>query len=257
MIARIPRKALGQHFLHEKSVIDLILRHFNAQPEDTVVEIGPGHGALTFDLLPQVHQLHVVELDRHLARALERKGRHQAGFFVHHADALDTNFCELTPVRHVRVIGNLPYNISTPLLFHLIRQRSCIRDICCMLQKEVAERILARPGTKQYGRLSVMIQQSCAVDMVSHVKSRAFTPAPKVDSVVLHLLPYTDPPYPVANPASFEQIVRVAFSQRRKTLRNALKTLLDQQQIENLGIDPRSRPEQLEISEFVKLSGLL
>ena len=252
-----PRKSLGQHFLHQRGVTEQIIRSFNPQHGDCVIEIGPGLGALTYELIPNVGQLHVVELDSELAGRMKNDTRGHANVHVHHADALKTDYCGLCPGENIRLIGNLPYNISTPLLFHLLGQRSCIRDMWFMLQKEVGERILAEPGSRRYGRLSVMVQQSCKVQLVLRVASGAFTPPPKVESVVLYLAPYDEPPHVVDDFKALETVVRVAFSQRRKTLRNALMPLIDATRMEELGIDPRLRPEQLHISDYAKLSQLL
>lgn len=257
MIGHRPRKALGQHFLQQRNVIEQIVQSFKPQSNDTVVEIGPGLGALTHELLPLVQQLHVVELDQELACLLEQETETFANLHVHNLDALKTDFCSLGCGQDIRLIGNLPYNIATPLLFHVLAQRSCITDMCFMLQKEVGERLQASPGSKQYGRLTVMMQQSCEAQLIMHVDRSAFKPRPKVDSVVLYLIPYRNPPHPVHSPEAFEKVVRVAFSQRRKTLRNALKSLIQEKQIVKLGIDPKLRPEQLDIGAYTKLSELL
>ena len=256
MINHTPRKSLGQHFLHQKNVVKQIVESFNPQPGDTVVEIGPGLGALTFELLPLVENLHVVEIDRELARLLEKETQRFPNLHVYNKDALKMDFCGLAE-RSIRLIGNLPYNIATPLLFHLLAQRQCITDMCLMLQREVGERLQASSGSKRYGRLTVMVQQICDLRLIMNVDKSAFKPVPKVDSVVLCLTPYQDPPYPVRNQQAFEKIVRVAFSQRRKTLRNALKSIVEEDQIIDLGIDPKLRPEQLGIEEYVKLGELL
>lgn len=238
-------------------MVEQIVRYFNPQSNDVVAEIGPGLGALTYELVALVQHLHVVELDQELARLLEKQAKEFPNLHVYNMDALKTDFCSLGSGQDIRLIGNLPYYIATPLLFHLLAQRSCITDMCLMLQKEVGERLLARPGSKQYGRLSVMVQQCCQVRLLMHVGKGAFKPPPKVDSVVLCLTPYRSPPYPLRNPEGFEKVVRVAFSQRRKTLRNALKSLIQEKQILNLGIDPKLRPEQLDVEAYAKLSDLL
>ena len=238
-------------------MIEQIVHSFNPQPKDTMVEIGPGLGALTYELLPLVERLHVVELDRELACSLEKQTQKFPNLHVHNMDAMRTDFCSLSPERNIRIIGNLPYNVATPLLFHLLAQRQCITDMCLMLQKEVGERLQANPGSKQYGRLTVMIQQLCQTHFVMRVDKGAFKPPPKVDSVVLHLTPYRHPPYPVYNRQAFEKVVRVAFSQRRKTLRNALKSIIEEKQIVELGIDPKLRPEQIDIEAYTKLSELI
>ena len=237
-------------------MVKQIVENFNPQPSDTVVEIGPGLGALTYELLPLVENLHVVELDQQLACLLEKQVKRFPNLHVYNKDALKTDFCGLAE-KSIRLIGNLPYNIATPLLFHLLAQRQCITDMHLMLQKEVGERIQAKPGSKRYGRLTIMVQQTCDSRLIMHVAKGAFKPAPKVDSVVLCLTPYRKPPHQVRNQQAFEKVVRVAFSQRRKTLRNALKSLVEEDQIVQLEIDPKLRPEQLGIEEYVKLSELL
>lgn len=251
------RKSLGQHFLHRKSVINEIVDFFNPQADDVVVEIGPGLGALTYPLVERVYQLHVVELDKNLADSLRRQSGRYPTLEVHHGDALKTRVDALAAAEKVRLIGNLPYNISTPLLFHLLQQRKSIKDMLFMLQKEVGERLHATPGSKRYGRLTVMLQQSCSTQIVLHVDKDAFSPPPKVDSVVVYLVPYQDPPHPVTDPEAFAKVVRMAFSKRRKTIRNALKPLIQTQQIADLGVDPELRPEQLSVDIYAKLSELL
>jgi 16S rRNA (adenine1518-N6/adenine1519-N6)-dimethyltransferase len=253
----VARKSLGQHFLHQKNVIHSIIRQFAPDPADAVIEIGPGLGALTFELIPLVGRLHAIELDRVLAEKLQNDTAGEVHVHVHYADALEVNVCDLCPGDAVRMIGNLPYNISTPLLFHLLGSRTCIRDMWFMLQKEVGERIVSEPGTKRYGRLSVMIQQCCSAELVLRVASGAFSPPPKVESVVVRLVPYDIPPYPVEDYGAFDRVVRAAFSQRRKTLRNALRKLVDADRINEAGIDPSVRAEQLGVSDYVKLSKLL
>lgn len=238
-------------------MIEQIIELFAPQPEDIVVEIGPGLGALTYRLIPLVRQLHVVEIDKKLAAKLQQNTGRYPNLHVHQSDALRTNIDDLTTQRDVRLIGNLPYNISTPLLFHLLQQRESIRDMLFMLQKEVGERLQASPGSKQYGRLTVMLQQACTIQMVLHVDKHAFTPPPRVDSVVVSLVPYRDPPNPVSDPEAFAKLVRAAFSKRRKTIRNALKPLIQERQLVDLGIDPQLRPEQLGIDIYTKLSELV
>lgn len=222
-----------------------------------MVEIGPGLGALTYELASCVDQLHVIELDRQLASSLQRQTNRYPNLHVHHGDALKTQLDAVVAATEVRLIGNLPYNISTPLLFHFLQQRNLIKDMLFMLQKEVGERVHASPGSKQYGRLSVMLQQSLLTQIVMDVNRTAFRPPPRVDSVVVSLIPYADPPYPVDNPEAFAELVRVAFSKRRKTIRNAVKPLIVERQLVDLGIDPELRPEQLGVDAYVKLSRLL
>jgi len=247
-----PRKRFGQNFLTDRHVIDRIMHAIDARPEDTIAEIGPGHGALTEPLIRSGARLHVVELDRDLV-ALWRR-REDERLSVHAADALDFDFRALAPPGGaLRVVGNLPYNISTPLLFHLLEQSECVRDMHFMLQREVVERLGAEPGCADYGRLSVMVQYRCAVEPLFEVPPGAFHPSPRVVSAVVRLLPRPWPHGRARNYRMLEQVVRQAFGQRRKTLRNAVSGLLDAATLERLGIDPGRRPETLTVREFVTL----
>lgn len=250
-----PRKRFGQHFLHDPGAIDRIIGAMNVSPDDRVVEIGPGEGALTEPLLERVNRLDVVELDRDLAERLKKADPGPGELHVHQGDALEFDFCSLaTDNKQLRVVGNLPYNISTPLLFRLLQQRHCIADMHVMLQKEVADRIVATPGTSDYGRLGVMVQFYCDVERLFRVGAGAFRPPPKVQSAVLRLRPLPRPRYEVRDEAAFAELVKQAFGQRRKTLRNAAGRLLDTAQIETAGIDPGLRPEQLSVEQFARLS---
>lgn len=246
------RKSLGQHFLHQRSVIDAIVTGFAPRADDVVLEIGPGRGALTEALAPRVAALHVVEVDRMLAARLSERSAEIPNLTVHLADVLRFDVCALGP--RVRVVGNLPYNISTPVLFHLLDQGPCIEDMHLMLQKEVVDRILATPGSKTYGRLSVMVQQRCRGELMLRVAPGAFTPPPNVQSAVVALRPESPPPFPVDNPDRFAAIIRRAFGQRRKTLRNALKGLVAEDELEACGIAPDSRAEQVSVDRFVALA---
>ncbi|WP_456449137.1 16S rRNA (adenine(1518)-N(6)/adenine(1519)-N(6))-dimethyltransferase RsmA [Thiolapillus sp.] len=249
------RKRFGQNFLHDPGVIGRIVHAIDPSPEDHLVEIGPGQGAITGLLLPQVKRLDAVELDRDLVRQLENQYVGHENFHLHSADALKFDFCALAQKdRELRVVGNLPYNISTPLLFHLLENSRCIRDMHFMLQKEVVERMAAGPGSKTYGRLSVMLQIRCHVQMLFPIGPGAFQPPPKVESAFVRLTPYEDRPYPVEDMALFGQLVTQAFSQRRKTLRNTLKGLVSVSQMEQCGIDPGQRAEQLDLAAFACLS---
>ncbi|MDA1107250.1 MAG: 16S rRNA (adenine(1518)-N(6)/adenine(1519)-N(6))-dimethyltransferase RsmA [Proteobacteria bacterium] len=248
------RKRFGQHFLHDRGVIQRIIAAIHPQPGEPLVEIGPGRGALTRDLLRAVGTLDVIELDRDLIEPLRTSCTELGDLRIHQQDALRFDFCALMKNEaRLRVIGNLPYNISTPLLFHLLQQAHCIRDMYFMLQNEVVERMAAAPGSRTYGRLSVMIQYRCAVTKLFHVGPGAFTPAPKVDSAVIRMVPHTSPPVVVADEKVFDQVVRAAFAQRRKTLRNGLKELLSDADIRALGIDPGTRAEQLSLQDFAAL----
>lgn len=251
-----PRRSLGQHFLQDTAVIDRIIACFQPSPRDRVVEIGPGRGALTFRLADLLGELHVVEIDRTLAKELNRHRDRYPSLHVHTADALTLDYCALAAGRQLRIIGNLPYNVSTPLLFRFLHHRQCIGDMLLMLQKEVVERMCASPGNRDYGRLSVMLQQSCAVDELFEVAPAAFSPPPKVNSAVARLVPYTQPPYPVSDHGVFASIVQAAFNQRRKTIRNALKKLADDTTFSRAGIDPGARAETLSVADYVRLSEL-
>lgn len=249
-----PRKRFGQHFLHDRNIIGRIVAALAPRPDDHIIEIGPGKAALTRELLTRVTHIEAVELDRDLIAQLHAE-LPAAKLTLHNADALQFDFCRLTgDGRKLRVIGNLPYNISTPLLFHLLDQAGCIADMVFMLQKEVVQRMIAAPGGKDYGRLSVMIQYRCAVEKLFDVAPGAFTPPPKVDSSVVRLIPHATPPAAVADPEQFSRTVRAAFASRRKTLRNNMKGLLSAEQMLALGIDPTRRAETLSLAEFAALS---
>jgi 16S rRNA (adenine1518-N6/adenine1519-N6)-dimethyltransferase len=248
-----PRKRFGQNFLTDAGVVDRILAVIRAQPADTVVEIGPGRGALTEGLIASGARLHLVEIDRDLAAAW--RAREGERLTLHEADALDFDFAALaTDGAPLRVVGNLPYNISTPLLFHLLEQSRAIRDMHFMLQREVVERLGAEPGTADYGRLSVMVQYQCRVEPLIAVPPGAFFPPPRVHSAVVRLLPGHFDHGVCTDPALLARIVRQAFSQRRKTLRNALAGLVDVSLLAPLGIDAQRRPETLSVAEFVRVA---
>lgn len=252
------RKRFGQNFLHDPNVIDKIVRTIHPHPHDHLVEIGPGQGAITSQLLIQVDRLDAVEIDRDLVRLLSNKYADHRGFKLHSADALKFDFCQLAATaKKLRIVGNLPYNISTPLMFHLLENAQCLQDMHFMLQKEVVERMAAEPGSKTYGRLSVMLQASCKVQMLFLIGPGAFQPAPKVDSALVRLIPYERPPFPIDDPGLFSKIVTQAFSQRRKTLRNTLKGLVSAETMEHCGIDPGGRAEQLSVEAFSRLGNLL
>lgn len=247
------RKRFGQNFLHDRVIIDTIIRRFNPRPGQLVVEIGPGLGALTAPLLECLPQLHVVELDRDLIARLRQ--RFDERLIIHEADALRFDFTALADEeKKLRVIGNLPYNISTPLLFHLLEQADAISDMTFMLQKEVVQRMQARPESKAYGRLSVMLQSCCTIEKLLDVGPGAFQPPPKVESAVVQLIPLATAPDPVCNDPCFAALVTACFAQRRKTLRNNLRNRLTVEQIEAVGIDPARRAETLSLEEFVALA---
>ena len=248
------RKRFGQHFLHDRNVIGRIVAALSPRPEDHVVEIGPGKGALTRELATRLAHFEAVELDRDLLVYLPSVIPPDK-LTLHSADALKYDFCQLMQEgRKLRLVGNLPYNISTPLLFHLLDQAGCIQDMLFMLQKEVVQRLAAAPGGKDYGRLSVMIQYRCRVEKLFDVAPGAFTPPPRVDSAVVRLIPHAKPPVAVNDETQFAKVVRMAFASRRKTLRNNLKGLLSAEQLLVLGIDPVRRAETLTLAEFAALS---
>lgn len=250
-----PRKRFGQHFLHDRHIIDDIINAIDPSPGETIVEIGPGRGALTLPLLARAGELHVVEIDRDLTQYLTELCATRGTLHVHCVDALAFNFHHIGK-KHLKLAGNLPYNISTPLLFHLLDQIDCIDEMIFMLQAEVVDRLTATPGCKTYGRLSVMVQSKCEVTKLFRVGSGAFSPPPRVDSAVVRLTPHAEPPAHIKNHSAFALIVREGFNQRRKTLRNALRHLLSDAQIESVAIDPGLRPEQLTISQFAALANL-
>jgi len=249
-----PRKRFGQNFLHDPAIIGRIVASIGPASGEQLVEIGPGQGAITMPLLQQTGRLAVVELDRDLVGPLQARCAGLGELTVYNADALRFDFCELAGNHSLRIVGNLPYNISTPLLFHLLAQHDCIRDMHFMLQKEVVERMAATPGGRQYGRLSVMLQYRCEVAHLFNIGPGAFSPPPKVESAFVRLVPYERPPVQVTDEAVFEQLVRRAFAQRRKTLRNALREMLEAEEISALGIDPTARAETLSISDFAALA---
>ncbi len=252
------RKRFGQNFLHDKAVVARIVAALHPQRDEALIEIGPGLGALTRELLPQVTALDVVELDRDVIPLLEQACRGLGTLRVHQADALHFDFAALMrDAKKLRVLGNLPYNIATPLLFHLFTQTQAIHDMYFMLQKEVVERMVAAPDTEHYGRLSVMVQFHCAAHKLFTVGPGAFRPAPKVDSALVRLLPHALPPVEVPDVAQFAALVTQAFSQRRKTLRNALRGAVNEVQFAACGIDPSARAEQLSLADFAGLSRAL
>lgn len=249
------RKRFGQNFLQDSGIIRRIVRSVAPSGQDHLVEIGPGLGAITELLLEENGQLDVVELDRDLIPILRVKFFNYPGFAIHEADALKFDFSSLRQQdEKLRVVGNLPYNISTPLIFHLLSFQGLIQDMHFMLQKEVVDRLAAQPGNGQWGRLSVMAQYYCDVESLFAVPPECFDPQPKVDSAIVRLTPRAQPTHPAKDEVQLADTVRLAFSQRRKTLRNNLRGVLEVDALESLGIDPQRRPETLTLEEFVKLS---
>lgn len=258
MTGHRPRKRFGQHFLHDRRVVARIIDVFAPGMDELVVEIGPGPGVLTRELAGKVARLNAVEIDRDLAAALKTEFAENDRVIINEADALKFDYCALTSKdQPLRIIGNLPYNISTPLIFHLFTQAHCVQDMLFMLQKEVVDRICASPGNKTYGRLSVMAQWQCEVERLFTVSAGAFTPPPKVESAIVRLRPYRLKPYPLKDSERFAQLVQAAFAQRRKTLRNSLKEFLTPDQMQEVQIDPVRRPETLSVAEFVTLANVL
>ena len=256
------RKRFGQNFLHDDYVIDRIVSAINPQDGENLVEIGPGLGAITEPVCERINKLTVIELDRDLAKRLRHHPFHSSKLNVVEQDALKMDFVELqktfdNPAQPLRVFGNLPYNISTPLMFHLFSHTGLIQDMHFMLQKEVVNRLAAGPGHKNYGRLSVMAQYYCQVIPVLDVPPGAFTPPPKVDSAVVRLVPHATPTVDVASVSALEAVCAAAFNQRRKTIRNSLKSLLEEQQISDLGIEPGVRAEALSLEDFAKLANAI
>ena len=250
----VPRKRFGQHFLTDQTVIADIVAAIRPQADDPMVEIGPGLGALTSPLCAVLRHLHVIEIDRDIAARLQ--GAYSpAHVTVHTGDVLEFDFSALPA--NLRVVGNLPYNISTPLLFHLARYAERIQDMHFMLQKEVVERMVAAPGSKTYGRLSVMLQWRYDMKLLFIVPPTAFEPPPKVESAVVRMLPRPAAQLNAASEAGMAQVVRSAFSQRRKTLRNSLAGLMGVEDYLGLGIAPGLRAENLAVSDFVAISNYL
>lgn len=257
-----PRKRFGQNFLVDHAVISQIVDSIQPEHDDLMIEIGPGLGAMTRPLLSRLNKLNVIELDRDIIPKLIKNcvfsdATNKDKLIVHQHDVLKFNFSTFFTQQEtntkLRVVGNLPYNISTPVLFLLLKNRNIIQDMHFMLQKEVVERIVASPGIKSYGRLSVMLQTYCDTQALFDVPPYAFQPAPKVDSAILRLLPNPQFEDQIKNFPQYEKLVRQAFSQRRKTLKNTLKNTCSAQQIEQAGISPSCRAEELSVADFVEL----
>ncbi|EAR60877.1 16S rRNA (adenine(1518)-N(6)/adenine(1519)-N(6))-dimethyltransferase RsmA [Neptuniibacter caesariensis] len=258
-VAHKARKRFGQNFLHDHGIIRRIIRSIAPHETDTMVEIGPGLGALTEELLAEAGELDAIELDRDLPPILRTKFfSYGDKFRIHEADAMKFDFTQLRrSEKRLRIVGNLPYNISTQLIFHLLSHADDVEDMHFMLQKEVVDRMAAGPGENNYGRLGIMAQYFCKVESLFVVPPGAFNPAPKVDSAIIRLTPYRELPYVADEVEQLQTVVRTAFNMRRKTLRNNLKPLLSAEEIEALNIDPGLRPEKLPISDFVAISNYL
>lgn len=254
MSQHIPRKRFGQNFLQDAGVIRDIVDAIHPQAGEVVIEIGPGLGALTRPLLERAGHLHVVEIDRDIIAKLKHEFPADK-LEIHEGDALKFDFGSVAP--RMKIVGNLPYNISTPLLFHLAEYSSQVAEMHFMLQKEVVERMVAEPGTTDYGRLTVMLQYRFYMENVLHVPPGAFWPPPKVDSAVVRMIPAPGAHGVAKDLALLEKVVAQAFGQRRKTLRNNLKGLIDDEGLAALGIDPGLRPENLSVAQYVNLANLL
>ncbi|MFK7886612.1 MAG: 16S rRNA (adenine(1518)-N(6)/adenine(1519)-N(6))-dimethyltransferase RsmA [Gammaproteobacteria bacterium] len=250
-----PRKRFGQNFLHDTYIIEQIVDAIAPQANDRIVEIGPGRGALTLPLLEHDVDLHAVEIDRDLAARWEQQISRWPKLKVLCADALEVTPEQLfDDQKPFRLVGNLPYNISTPLLFHFVNWRHRLTDLHLMLQKEVVDRMCAQPGNKTYGRLTVMLAPWFEVASLLHIGGDAFTPPPKVDSAFIRLTPHAQAPFPLPDHQAFRDVVAAGFAMRRKTLRNSLRTLLSTDDMIACDVDPTARPETLAPDAFGRLA---
>ena len=255
MSAHRARKRFGQHFLRDPGVIDAILREIMPGETDTIVEIGPGHGAMTRPLAASGARLHAIELDRDLAAELRQRFADHDRVVIHESDALRFDFASLG--QRLRIVGNLPYNVSTPLLFALLAVRTHILDMHFMLQKEVVSRMAATPGSKAYGRLGIMLGCHFRIEALFDVDRLAFDPPPEVMSSIVRLLPLPDNTYRINDERRLSKLVAQAFSQRRKTIRNSLRGVVTVAELEAVGIDPGLRPEAIGIADYVRLANTL
>jgi len=249
-----PRKRFGQNFLEDRGIVRQIIAAVAPRRDDRIVEIGPGPGVLTVPLLDHVSRLDVIEIDRDIVQGLRTRFPAER-LRVHQGDVLKTDFSAFGV--DLRVVGNLPYNISTPILFHLTAQAALLRDCHLMLQREVVQRMAAEPHSREYGRLTVMLQYRWAIDSLFNVPPTAFFPRPKVWSSVVRMRPYATLPYRASDESLLADVVTRAFGQRRKTLRNAFRQLLETRELEHLGIEPGARGETLGVPEFVRIANYL
>lgn len=248
------KKRFGQNFLHDRNVIDKIVRSIKPERGQPLIEIGPGLGALTQPILAKAGAIDVVEMDRDVIPPLQAACAGHGELRVHQGDALAFDFSSLPLTPPLRLIGNLPYNISSPLLFHLLEQPVAIVDMHFMLQLEVVQRMVADPGNKQYGRLTVMLNYHSRCELLFKVPPGAFNPPPKVTSAIVRIIPHTDKPAVANSYEHFSEVVRSAFGQRRKMLSSSLKGLISAGQFDEAGVDPKLRPEQLSCEQFVRLA---
>ena len=256
------KKRFGQNFLHNDAVISDIVDVINPEPGENLIEIGPGLGALTEPVIERAKQLSVVELDRDLAHRLRHHPFLAPHLTIYETDALNFDFSQLLKNEEglenpLRIFGNLPYNISTPLIFHLLTFKDKVKDMHFMLQKEVVERMAAGPNCKAYGRLSIMTQYQCQVFPVMEIGPEAFKPAPKVDSAIVRLIPHKEITNPAKDINALNTVCLTAFNQRRKTIRNSFKKLLSEEQLSTLNIDANLRPENLSIDDYIKLANFI
>lgn len=250
-----PKSRFAQNFLCDQNIIAKIIDIINPSHEQNLIEIGPGCGALTLPILQKTKKLTAIEIDKDLIKLLQRQSANNGALVIYQGDALKFDFSQLiAPDNKSRVFGNLPYNISTPIIFHLLKNADLIEDMTFMLQLEVVERMCAKHGSKNYGRLSVMVQYHCSVQHVFNVPATAFSPKPKVISAIVILKPYTELPVLAKNYNKFVDLVRAAFNQRRKTLKNSLCEFISVEQLTNLSIEPRLRAEMLTVADFVKIA---
>lgn len=250
-----PRRRFAQHFLIAPEVVDGMIAAIAPRPGDVIVEIGPGRGALTDPLAGFDIQLHAIEFDRDLVAGLRARFSAIGKVTIHEADALEFDYSSIGG--SIRIVGNLPYNISTPLLFHLVRYRSQIRDLHFMLQKEVVDRMVATPGGKDYGRLTIMLGSYMEMLPLFEVPPTAFSPPPKVNSAIVRMRPLAADHYEIADAGRLSGVVSAAFSKRRKTLHNALKGVADDKLLRSAGMDPDLRPEQIPVARWIQLANLL
>jgi len=254
MKPHVPRKRFGQHFLHDQRIVSRIINSLAIKKDDICLEIGPGQGALTHHLPETLRHLYLVEIDRDLAGELESAFAHRRNVTIINQDILKINFANyLEDGQYVRILGNLPYNISTPIFFHLAQFTHCISDMTFMVQKEVADRLVAKAGSKTYGRLSLSAGMRFSISRLFDVGPNAFNPPPKVKSSIIQLRPH-EPQLETRLQHQFDLLVRTAFSKRRKTLRNSLGKIIDTEAFNSAGIDSGLRPESLSIDDFLKLA---
>ena len=252
-----PRKRFGQHFLSDESILQEMQRAIAPQPDDHLIEIGPGLGVLTRQLVHHVARYDAIEIDRDLIPVLKEAFGHHANFTLHSQDVLTVDWFQFADNQKPRIVGNLPYNISTPLIFALFDAIDVVEDMHFLLQKEVGLRLAAGVGSSNYGRLSVMAQYFCEVELLFEVDPDAFTPPPKVDSIFIRMLPRPVSERQAENLKVLAMVVATAFNQRRKTLRNSLRNLIDVEQLIELSIDPKKRAQDLSVAEFIQIAALV